>query len=120
MTWAMVLLGAGVGAPLRFLVDRALSHRLGGRLPLGTLAVNLLGCTGLGAVSALTLPATLAAVLGPGLLATLSTYAALSWETVRLIETGRTPLALVSVVANVVGGTLALLAGAALAAAFAG
>lgn len=114
MTWLMLLIGAGVGAPLRFLVDQALTHRFGGRLPWGTLAVNLLGCLGLGAVTAAALPSSLAALLGPGLFATLSTYAAFSWETVRLIETGRAPLAVANTLANVVGGTLALLTGAGL------
>ena len=46
--WTGVVLLGGVGAVLRFLVDRAVSGRLGRPFPIGTLAINLRGATLLG------------------------------------------------------------------------
>ena len=41
--WAGVVVIGGVGAVLRFVIDRAVTSRVGGRFPFGTLAVNLSG-----------------------------------------------------------------------------
>ena len=43
--------GAVVGAPLRYLVDRAVQSRHESRIPYGTLLVNLLACLVLGLVT---------------------------------------------------------------------
>ena len=51
MTLGMVLLGAAVGAPCRYLLSRRLNRLRG--FPWGTLAVNLLGSFVLGVVSGL-------------------------------------------------------------------
>ena len=41
--WIMVVIGASVGAPLRYLIDRAVQTRHDTVFPWGTLTVNLLG-----------------------------------------------------------------------------
>ena len=46
--WAGVIVIGGVGAVLRFFVDRTVSGRADGSFPYGTLAVNLSGALLLG------------------------------------------------------------------------
>ncbi|PWV55003.1 CrcB-like protein involved in camphor resistance [Nocardiopsis sp. L17-MgMaSL7] len=52
MSELMVVLGAAVGAPVRFLVDLELKRRLGEDFPWGTLVVNVVGSLVLGALLA--------------------------------------------------------------------
>jgi CrcB protein len=115
----MVIIGAVVGAPLRYLTDRAVQARHGGVFPWGTLVVNLTACAGLGlltgAATASTVPAAIQHSIGPGLCAALSTYSTFSFETVRLAETGARLLAAANVVVSVVAGLAAAFLGGALA-----
>ena len=62
MTLLWVALGAAVGAPARYLVDRALGRLHPGRFPWGTFAVNVVGSFVLGLVSAAADPAVTALV----------------------------------------------------------
>ena len=50
MTWLLVAIGAAVGAPLRYLTDRAVQARHDSRFPWGTLTVNVAGSFLLGLV----------------------------------------------------------------------
>lgn len=43
MSALLVVLGAALGAPARYVVDKAVTARLTPGFPLGTLAVNLTG-----------------------------------------------------------------------------
>ena len=70
MTVLLVALGAAVGAPIRFVVGRFLD----GRLPWGTLAVNLGGSLLLGALFGAGVPAQAMALLGTGFCGGLTTY----------------------------------------------
>ncbi|MEU6485510.1 CrcB family protein [Streptomyces sp. NPDC046887] len=119
MNWAMVVLGALVGAPLRFLVDRTLQSRHRTAVPWGTAAVNLAACAGLGlltgAATATTVPDALQHLIGPGLCATLSTYSTFSYETLRLTETGAARLAAANVAVSTAAGLAAAWLGSALA-----
>lgn len=72
MTPLLVALGAAVGAPLRFVV----ASRLDGRLPWGTLAVNVLGSALLGALSAAALSGDARALLATGFCGGFTTYSA--------------------------------------------
>ena len=103
----VVALAAGLGALLRYLVDRAVPR---GRLPWGTLAVNTTGSLVLGVAVA----ASSSDVLTVGLLGgytTLSTYAV---ETVALAERRRWRGAALNVGLSAVLGLLAAAAGLAL------
>jgi fluoride exporter len=81
--------GAVVGAPLRYLVDRAVQSRHDSRFPYGTLLVNLVACLVLGLVTGVTdLSPTVAALVGTGFCGTLSTYSTYAFETFRLGEDG--------------------------------
>lgn len=119
MTLILVLLGGAVGAPLRYLTDRALQRRVDAVLPLGTLIVNLTGAALLGflatGVALHTVSASAMALLGTGLCGALTTYSTLSYETVRLARDGAGGYALVSITANLVGGLISVAAGAGLA-----
>jgi CrcB protein len=102
-----VAFGGGIGAGLRFLVDRAVMRRRHpDRFPLGILIVNVTGSFALGMLvgsGTALMPATLATIVGTGLLGGYTTFSTVSVETVLLAERGkRTPA-----VANVIG-TLAL------------
>ena len=69
MTALWVALGAAVGAPLCYLVDRAVQRRHNTRFPWGTFTVNMIGSFVLGglASAAGALPAPVAPALGTGL-----------------------------------------------------
>lgn len=92
MNWLMVVLGALIGAPVRYLTDRAVQARHDTVYPWGTFTANICACAGLGlitgAAAATAVPAALQSFIGPGLCATVSTYSTFSWETLRLTETG--------------------------------
>lgn len=77
--------GGAIGAVLRYLVGRALSHD---RFPIATLAVNVLGSGLLGAITALGASNEMVLFLGVGLCGSFTTYSSFSVETVRLWETG--------------------------------
>ena len=51
LTMLWVALGAGVGAPLRYLIDRAVQARHRRRFPWGTFTVNMVGSIVLGALT---------------------------------------------------------------------
>jgi CrcB protein len=94
--------GAVVGAPLRYLVDRAVQSRHESRFPYGTLLVNLVACLILGVVTGIAdLSPTVVALLGTGLCGTFSTYSTYAFETFRLAEDGEWSPAALNVVASV-------------------
>jgi CrcB protein len=119
VTWVLVIAGAMVGAPARYLTDRAISTRHDTVFPWGTFAVNVLGCLliGLvaGAVSRGSVSPAGAALLGTGFCGALTTYSTFSYETLRLTETGARLLALANVIASVAVGLGAVFLGVAIA-----
>jgi CrcB protein len=106
VTVLWVAVGASVGAPLRFLIDRAVQTRHDTVFPWGTLTANLAGCLVLGfLVAAVTrLPPAVEVALGAGLCGALTTYSTFSYETLRLLETGARFYAVTYVVASLLGG----------------
>ncbi|MEW2609837.1 fluoride efflux transporter CrcB [Streptomyces sp. NPDC047880] len=113
MNWLLVVCGAMVGAPLRYLTDRAVQARHDSVFPWGTFTVNVGGSLILGL---LTGAAThLQLLLGTGLCGALTTYSTFSYETLRLAETGARLQAALNVVLSVTAGLAAAFAGAALA-----
>ncbi len=84
----LVALGAAVGAPARYLVDRAVRRRWPG-FPWGTLTVNALGSLVLGAVVGAGVGERWLLLLGTGLCGAFTTCSTFSWETLRLAETGK-------------------------------
>ncbi|MBU8551171.1 MULTISPECIES: fluoride efflux transporter CrcB [Streptomyces] len=119
MNWLLVMAGAMVGAPLRYLTDRAVQARHGTVFPWGTFTVNVVGCLVLGTLAgAATHGAASASVqllVGTGLCGALTTYSTFSYETLRLAENGARFLAAANVLAGVVAGLGAAFLGTALA-----
>lgn len=91
-------LGAAVGAPTRYLLDAAVSRRSRSRLPLGILAVNLLGCLAAGVLLGTEPAPTTARLLGLGFLGSFTTASTLAWDVIavgsRSARAGGTLLAL--------------------------
>ncbi|MEU6077658.1 fluoride efflux transporter CrcB [Micromonospora sp. NPDC047074] len=115
MTVLLIALGAAVGAPLRYLTDRAVQARLGTAFPWGTLTVNVAGSLLLGLLVGLPVGPAVGALLGTGFCGALTTYSTFSHETLRLARRGRRLLALGNVLCGVAAGLAAATAGFALA-----
>lgn len=122
MNWLLVIAGAVLGAPLRYLTDRAVQARHGGVFPWGTFTVNMIACLVLGALTGAAtsaeVPHWVQLFLGTGLCATLSTYSTFSYETLRLAETGEKRYALANALISVIAGLAGAFLGAALVALF--
>ncbi|BFU47259.1 fluoride efflux transporter CrcB [Krasilnikovia sp. MM14-A1004] len=103
MTLLLVALGAAVGAPARYLADRAVQARHDSLFPWGTFAVNVCGSLLLGLLTGLPLSSGWSALLGTGFCGALTTYSTFSFETLKLARDGARLLA----VANAAGSLLA-------------
>lgn len=118
MTVLLVALGAAVGAPLRYLVDRAVQARHDALFPWGTFTVNVAGSFVLGLLTGGTLagavPGQLAALLGTGFCGALTTYSTFGYETAKLVEAGAFGQAFANVAVSVTTGVTAAAAGYAL------
>jgi CrcB protein len=119
VNWLLVIAGAVVGAPLRYLTDRAVQARHDTVFPWGTFAVNVVGCLVLGVVTGAVMGGAASPrvqlLLGTGLCGALTTYSTFSYETLRLAEEGARFYAAANVVASVVAGLGAAFVGAAVA-----
>lgn len=115
MNWLLVVAGGMVGAPLRYLTDRAVQSRHDSVFPWGTFVVNVAGCLVLGlltgAVSAGAAGSHVQLFLGTGLCGALTTYSTFSYETLRLTETGAGLYAAANVVVSILMGLGAAFAG---------
>jgi CrcB protein len=103
-----VLLGAAVGAPARYLIDRSIQARHQTLVPWGTMAVNIIGCTVLGMLVGIDvdkdLPRYLVLGVGVGVCGTLTTFSTYAYESVRLFETGARTQAVLNIVVSLAAG----------------
>ena len=89
-----VFLGGGIGSGLRYGVGRAALALAGPGFPLGTLVVNVLGCTLMGALTEwltwrdMGIDASMKLFLTTGLLGGFTTFSAFSLETLTLARQG--------------------------------
>lgn len=113
MTVLWVALGAAVGAPLRYLTDRAVQSRHTRAFPWGTFTVNVVASFVLGlvvAAAAVFGPGT-QALVGTGFCGALSTYSTFGYEAFALTGRGQRRVALGYVGASVLAGLGAATAG---------
>ena len=123
MTALLVVLGAMVGAPLRYLTDRAVQSRHDSVFPWGTFGVNVAGSFVLGFLAAAStrgLPGSISALLGTGFCGALTTYSTFGYETVQLARSGARTLAIFNVGASILAGFGAAYCGMAMAQALTG
>jgi CrcB protein len=119
LTILLLGLAGGLGAGTRFVVDGIVRSKIRTALPVGTIAINVTGSFLLGLVAGAVMvhaaPVELQAIAGTGFLGGYTTFSTASFETVRLIQSRRTGLALLNVVGTAVAGIGAAAAGLALA-----
>jgi CrcB protein len=90
----------GLGAATRFVVDGAVRSRIRSSFPVGVMVINITGSFVLGLLTGLVLGAVLSEewllVAGTGFLGGYTTFSTASFETVRLLQTGRVTAAVVN------------------------
>ena len=112
----LVMLGGAIGAGARHLTGRATLALWGPNFPWGTLIVNLAGGLAMGLlVGWLAARASgddaLRYLLGVGVLGGFTTFSAFSLETATMLQRGEHMVALLYILASVVGSVAALFAG---------
>ncbi|MBT2596413.1 fluoride efflux transporter CrcB [Arthrobacter sp. ISL-72] len=119
MTVLLLGLAGGLGAGTRFVVDGLVRSKVRIALPVGTMVINITGSFLLGLVAGAVIvhaaPAQLQAIAGTGFLGGYTTFSTASFETVRLIQSRRTGLALLNGIGTAVTAVAATAAGLALA-----
>jgi fluoride exporter len=120
LTPLLVVAGAVLGAPLRYVVDLVVQSRHDSVFPWGTLLVNVLGSLLLGVVGGAVsggAPTWLLTVAGTGFCGGLTTFSTFGLESVRLVEDGSWFEAFANVALSLVLGLVACTGGWVLAAA---
>jgi CrcB protein len=106
LTALLVAVGAAIGAPARYLTDRAVRTQHDTVFPWGTLAVNVVASLLLGLLTGAGhhWSPRLSALLGTGLCATLSTYSTFGYENHRLFLDGARFYALTNILLSLTAG----------------
>jgi len=111
LLWIGVLVAGGFGAVLRFLVDGAVARRAARSFPFGTLAVNISGAALLGLLGGLALSRHAALLADTAFVGSYTTFSTWMLETQRLSEERQLRSAVANLVASIVLGIAAALAG---------
>jgi CrcB protein len=109
-----VVLCGGAGALMRFVLDAVLSARLGGALPVGTLAINLTGSGVLGLLVGLALSGDALLLAGTATIGSYTTFSTWMLESQRLAEDGEWRVGAANLVVSLGAGLAAVAAGRAL------
>ncbi|WP_433201054.1 fluoride efflux transporter FluC [Nocardia sp. CA-107356] len=113
MTVLIVVRGGMLGAPTRYLIDRAIAARFESLLPLGTSTVNIVGSALLGGLIGAGANSWLSAAAGTGLCGALTTFSTFGYETIGLAAGGANAYATGNVVLSVAAGLAAAFVAAA-------
>lgn len=116
MTYAYIIAGAMVGAPLRYFIAGHIGL-VRGDFPLGTLLVNLSGCLAIGILLGLAEERDLLSrearlLLVTGFLGSYTTFSAFGWETLDLLRDDQVLMAAAYAGLSVVLGVLVTFLGA--------
>lgn len=115
MTLFLVMLGAALGSPSRWALDRYVATWHKGDFPWGTILINVSGSLLLGVIlGATTLTSEsigVVALAGTGFCGGFTTFSTFSFETIRLIEDGDHREAALNVAVSLAAGLAAALAG---------
>jgi CrcB protein len=118
VTALLVVLGAAVGAPLRYLTDLAVQSLHDALMPWGTFTVNVVGSFVLGVLGGLAasrgVSSQVLALVGTGFCGALTTFSTFGYETAVLARQGAWLWAGTNVLASVAAGLVAVYAGYAL------
>ena len=114
MNLLAVGLGGAIGAVCRYLLGQVIP-KLGSGFPLGTFAVNLIGCFAIGLIVGIAgrhgnLDPRLVLFLQTGVCGGFTTFSTFSLETLALIEDGRFAVGVLYIALSVLLGLLSLLA----------
>jgi len=113
--WLLVVLGAALGAPSRWLLDGYIQARHDSVMPWGTFTINVIGSFLLGLLLGASLEGEqltrLVALLGTGFCGAFTTFSTFAYESVVLAEEGSSPIAVLNVVGSVVVGLAVAFAG---------
>jgi CrcB protein len=107
LVWVGVGVIGGVGALARFLLDGAVSERVGSQLPLGTLLVNVSGTFILGVLVGASVAGDALLLAGVALLGSYTTFSTWMFESHRLGEQGRRTGLALNVAGSLVVGVAA-------------
>lgn len=111
LVYGGVLLFGGLGAVLRFIVDRAVSARLRRPFPYGTLVVNVSGALLLGLVIGLALGQEATLLAGTAVIGSYTTFSTWMFEAQRLGEDRQVLAMAANIVLSLVLGVAAAAAG---------
>jgi fluoride exporter len=111
LTWVGVAFFGAAGAVTRYRVDSAVSARLPGDFPVGTLVVNLTGSFALGILVGASVADRVAFLLGTGFLGGYATFSTWLAESERLGEVGSVVLLLHNLWLSMLAGLAVAAAG---------
>ena len=115
MTLLLVMLGAAIGAPSRWLLDQKIQGAHDSVFPWGTFTINVTGSLLLGIILGTVElgpgTAQLAAIAGTGFCGGFTTFSTFGFETIRLVEDGSTLESSLNIAASLAAGMLAAFAG---------
>ena len=109
MTILLIVIGAAIGAPLRYLTDRFVQSRHDSVFPWGTLTVNVTGCLAIGLLAAAfsgsaIVREDLRLFLFVGVLGGYTTFSAFGRETIEMLHANRyAPAAAYVLLSNALG-----------------
>lgn len=114
------MLGAAIGGAMRYALGSAIGWRFGGRLPLGTMIVNVSGCFLIGLIMTmlterLDVHPNWRLFLVVGVLGGYTTFSSFAWESYESVRGGNAIYGLLNVFASVAAGYIAVWCGALLA-----
>lgn len=108
VAWIAAAALGGCGATLRFVLDAAVSARVGRDFPYGTLVVNLTGAILLGTMVGAALTGEEATLIGTATIGSYTTFSTWVLETHRLAEQGEAARAFANVVVSLTAGLAAV------------